>query len=65
MDNVREDLEERDIQLSTAHGKTKNRSLEKYKKGLIVSKLMEEKTEEEERTRDQFHYVIQKLVQPH
>ena len=27
MDNVREDLEEREIQLPTAHGKTKNREV--------------------------------------
>jgi len=27
MDNVREDLEERGIQLSTAYGKTKNREV--------------------------------------
>ena len=45
MDNVREDLEERGIQLSTAYGKTL-RTLEKYNKGLIVSKLMEEKKED-------------------
>jgi len=45
MNNAREDLEERGIQLSTAYGKTKNR--EKYNKGLIISKLMEEEKEEE------------------
>jgi len=44
MGNVREDLVERGIQSSTAYGKTKNRvSLEKHNKGIIVSKLMEEK----------------------
>ena len=36
------------IRLSTAYIKTKNREVyKKYNKGLIVSKLMEEKKEEE------------------
>ena len=42
MDNVREDLEERDIQLSTSCGKTKNIKVwRNINKGLIVSKLMD------------------------
>jgi len=58
MDNVREDFEERHrpIQLSTAYRETKNREVWRnnisyiyYIKGLIVSKLMEEKKEEEKK----------------
>jgi len=48
MDNVREDLEDRGIQLSMAFGKTKNREVWRNNKGLIVSKPMEGKKEEED-----------------
>src|SRR6218665_1782719 len=41
MDNVREDLEERGIKLSTAYGKTMNREVWRN----IISKLTEEKKE--------------------
>ena len=47
MDNVREDLKERNIDLTRIGEATRNRGLEESCKSLIVSTLMEERKEKD------------------
>ena len=49
MDNVREYLKEKNIELTRIGKATRNRGLEKSSKSLIVSSLMEERKEEEKK----------------